>query len=84
MDGRDTEDGVRSCVSYHSIILDLSPSCIEFSPFHPNYFIVGTYYLEPTSASDTTSLQQKDDQIERPVQDRSGSLILFYLSDDEL
>ena len=84
MDGRDTADNVPSILSDHSIVLDLPPSCLEFSPLHPDCFIVGTYYLEPESASHTTSRQEKDDQISRPVQDRSGSLILFNLEAEKL
>lgn len=84
MDDRDTDDGIPTVSSEFSIVLDLPPSCIEFSPFHPECFIVGTYYLEPESASHTTSLLQKDYQLGRPVQDRRGSLILFHLSDLQL
>ena len=84
MDGRDTEDNVPTISSGHTIILDLPPSCIEFSPLHPECFIVGTYYLEPESDSQTTSLQQEDDQIESPVQNRRGSLMLFHLRDRQL
>lgn len=81
----DTADDVVSIPSKTSIILDLPPSCIEFSPFHQNYFIVGTYYLEPESgASHTTFIQQQDDKIRRPPQDRKGSLTLFHLDDGKL
>lgn len=85
MDGRDTTDNVYSIPSNHSLILDLPPSCIEFSPLHPDSFVVGTYFLEPVSeaASQTTSTQEGkgDDEIKRPVQDRRGSLMLFNLND---
>lgn len=84
MDGRDTADNVPSILSDQSIVLDLPPSCIEFSPLHPDCFVVGTYYLEPESASHDTSIQENDDQISRQVQDRSGSLMLFYLKDGKL
>lgn len=80
MEDRDTDDGPEAISSKLSIVLDLPPSCIEFSPFHPECFIVGTYHLEPESASHTTSLQQEDYQLGRPVQDRRGSLMLFHLS----
>lgn len=79
MEDRDRDDGVPKISSKFSTVLDLPPSCIESSPFHPECFIVGTYYLEPESASDTTSLQQKDPQLERPVQNRRGSLTLFRM-----
>ena len=68
-----------------SIILDLPPSCIDFCYYNPRSCVVGTYYLEPQPDSHTTPLQQKDDQIERPVQDRRGSLTLFkFTATDEL
>lgn len=85
MDGRDRTDDIPSIPSNHSIKLDLPPSCIEFSPLHPESFVVGTYYLEPESgASHITSIQQKDDEIGRPAQDRRGSLMLFNLKDQKL
>ena len=85
MDASDIEDGVSSIPSDHSIILELPPSCIELSPLQPDCFVVGTYYLDPESgASHTTSVQQQDDQISRPAQDRCGSLILFGFTDETL
>lgn len=51
-------------------ILDLPPSCLEFSPDSDRYFIVGTYFLEPDN--------YRAGRIET-VQARSGSLILFHL-----
>ena len=85
MDGRDRTDEIPSISSIHSIKLDLPPSCIEFSPFHPESFVVGTYYLEPESeASHMTSIQSKDAEIGRPAQDRSGSLMLFNLNGQKL
>ena len=85
MDGSDVADGVPSISSNHSLILELPPSCIEFSPLHPDCFVVGTYHLEPESgASHTTSVQQEDDQISRPAQDRRGSLMLFDMKDGTL
>lgn len=88
MDGRDMADGVQPIRSDHTIILDLPPSCMEFSPFHADSFVVGTYYLEPESesgtASHTTSTKEGDDQIRVPPQDRSGSLMLFNLNAQRL
>ena len=85
MDGRDTAGDVPSIESNHSITLDLPPSCIEFSPLHPHYFLVGTYYLKPElDASHTTSTEQKLDQIRQQKQDRRGSLMLFTLNDERL
>lgn len=85
MDDGDTSDDVPSIRSDHSIILDLPPSCIEFSPLHSESFVVGTYYLETESGtSHTTSIQQNDDQIKSSVQNRRGSLMLFVLQDQNL
>ncbi|KAL9012130.1 MAG: hypothetical protein Q9173_003081 [Seirophora scorigena] len=56
-----------------SKILDLPPSCMNFVPSQPQYFIVGTYDLkvgEPGSASSGSR--------------RSGSLIVFRYKDREL
>ena len=50
-----------------SKILDLPPSCIEFVPGFPKYFIVGTYNLQKDI--DTGSLPQS----------RTGSLSLFRI-----
>ncbi len=79
MDGRDTAENVPTIHSNQSIILDLPPSCIEFSPLHPDYFVVGTYYLEPESGASHTLGQ--DDHTGSLAQDRSGSLMLFSLKD---
>ena len=84
-DGLDTDLLVASPPSRETIVLDLPPSCIDFSWHHPSSFVVGTYYLEPQLNSHTTPSQQRSDQIERPVQDRRGSLTLFRFSaTDEL
>lgn len=73
MAGRDTEDDVVSISSTHTFILDLPPSCIEFSPLNRHYFVVGTYYLETESGTS-----------HKPAQDRRGSLMLFNLTDQAL
>lgn len=52
------------------IMLDLPPSCLEFSPDCDRYFVVGTYFLEPDNYT--------AGRIET-VQARSGSLMLFHL-----
>jgi hypothetical protein len=57
--------------STSSIILDLEPCAIEFSPRNPEYFVVGTYHLEvpETGPSPRT---------------RRGSLILFHVKDEQV
>lgn len=73
-----------------SLVLDLPPSCIEFSPTAPDLLVVGTYYLDTT----TTATRTQDDFDDRPLdapdteallsQQRSGSLVLLRLVDDEV
>lgn len=64
----ESENGEFSVKSIKSAVLDSPPSCIEFAPGLPEYFIVGTYYLEPDGG-----------ESEEAVQARSGSLMLFCL-----
>lgn len=56
-----------SIKSSTGVILDLPPSCLEFSPGCDRYFIVGTYCLQP------------ENDRAGSVQARSGSLMLFHL-----
>lgn len=77
-----------------SLTLDLPPSCIEFSRVYPEYFVIGTYFLEQQKSSDPRDgdggggdetmaepPEQSSEvfQRERMPQQRSGSLILFQL-----
>ncbi|KAK4992907.1 hypothetical protein LTR50_000813 [Elasticomyces elasticus] len=47
-----------SISSIQSLTLDIPPSCIAFVPEYPNYFVVGTYLLEP---SEGTLITKTDD-----------------------
>lgn len=78
--------------SVYSTVLEHPPSCIEFWPADPNYFVVGTYRLEKvTGKSDDSRLQSPEsnanvnDTMEGKSdvmhQERDGSIILFKLSD---
>lgn len=80
----DVAENIPSIASHHSMTLDLPPSCIEFSPLHSDCFVVGTYYLEPESGARHTISTQGDDQTRVPVQDRTGSLMLFALNNQKL
>lgn len=66
-----------------SVLLDLPPSCIEFTPksITPpslrNCFVVGTYYLEPSA----DGRQDADNEI---GQKRSGSLVAYRLQGKNL
>lgn len=48
--------------------LERPPSCVEFWPLHPDYFIVGTYELEQTGNNAAGTMQPES---------RNGSLLLF-------
>lgn len=77
--------------SLKSQILDLPPSCVEFCPAFPSYFLVGTYSLQPESAGqskpdadiDADSEAESDGQpaVPKQPQSRNGSIIAFQLSD---
>ena len=71
-EGEHTEP-IQTIHSLLTTILDLPPSCIEFCPYKPAYFVVGTYSLE------------KDDQepSETSIQIRKGSLLLFSLEGEK-
>ena len=79
------EDVDEVTVSNISITLDVQPSCLEFSCHNPEYFVVGTYLLEAHQRSkpDEKETLEQDD-ISRPKQNRSGSLMLFRLQGHNL
>ncbi len=78
--------------SLKSRVLDLPPSCVEFCPAFPSYFLVGTYSLQPETAGgsnadaviDATSDDEGDGQTPKPKQpqSRNGSIVAFQLVDD--
>lgn len=74
--------------SIHSLsttILETPPSCLEFSPVTPEYFVVGTYHLERNESGAAEKDSETDD--ESPIaakQNRSGSLEVFRLQGDSL
>ncbi|KAJ4291518.1 hypothetical protein N0V88_006115 [Collariella sp. IMI 366227] len=85
------EDGIL-IRSLKSQILDLPPSCVEFCPAHPSYFLVGTYSLEQSENtveanadgdSDSDAEDAKPAQPKQP-QSRNGSIIAFQLLDGTL
>ncbi|EEA18997.1 hypothetical protein TMatcc_010460 [Talaromyces marneffei ATCC 18224] len=66
--------------------LDQPPSCLEFCPVDPNYFVVGTYLLQETreSAEEKTSKAGDEDEDEGIAsgsvkQTKTGSLQLWHL-----
>ncbi|KAK6428531.1 hypothetical protein LTR95_015325 [Oleoguttula sp. CCFEE 5521] len=64
-----------------STTLDVPPSCIAFCPSHPEYFIVGTYFLYPSStvasSIDAQETPDNDGTSHRERQQRSGSAVLY-------
>ncbi|KAK2034366.1 hypothetical protein LX32DRAFT_679218 [Colletotrichum zoysiae] len=69
--------------SKQSFVLDLPPSCIEFCPSHPKYFVVGTYNLvkdeEPSDESGDAG-----SSVAKKVQNRNGSLVVFRLENSSV
>ncbi|KAI1498414.1 hypothetical protein F5X99DRAFT_393444 [Biscogniauxia marginata] len=68
--------------SLRSLTLDLPPSCIEFCPAHPEYFVVGTYNLEREEAASSLDDDDNDGELQQTTskpQSRNGSLVLFRL-----
>ena len=59
-----SEDWPEPVSSLQSMQLDLPPSCIEFCPAAPSYFLIGTYNLEgyegpAAAASQTTEAKEE-------------------------
>ena len=79
------EDVEEVTVSDISITLDSQPSCLEFSCHNPEYFVVGTYVLEALQDPEPDASETLEhDEISRPKQTRSGSLMLFRLQGHNL
>ncbi|KAI9801651.1 MAG: hypothetical protein M1833_002333 [Piccolia ochrophora] len=76
-----SNDGAEYIKSLHSLILDLPPSCIDFSSSYPNHFVVGTYSLETESQETDHDESSEPTKIE---QRRSGSLVLFKIEGDKI
>jgi len=71
--------------SIESLVLDLPPSCIEFCPAAPSYFVVGTYLLEPKAQSENARQNTSSSEAEaEEAQKRSGSLVVFKLEEDKM
>lgn len=65
-----------SVASKVSLFLDLPPSCIQFCPAHPEYFIVGTYNLQKDVAQSEVRVEDEFPASRKP-QSRNGSLVVF-------
>lgn len=62
-------DNIQSPSSLTTQILHQPPSCLEFCPDNPDYFIIGTYLLH----------EDKDHESARIKQTKTGSLQLWHL-----
>jgi diphthamide biosynthesis protein 7 len=85
---RMAEDSSKLVQSLRSLELDLPPSCVEFCPAFPPYFLVGTYSLQPEgsnsdSADANAVAENEDGQATQPrqPQSRNGSIVAFTLLD---
>ncbi len=68
------EDGVPTIKSISSLIIDSPPSCLEFSPWQRDVFVVGTYSLEANANKNGAPTSQ---------QVRKGSLMVLQVKDDK-
>lgn len=83
----DDGDSGESISSRQSLVLDLPPSCIEFCPAHPSYFLVGTYHLQKEERPRDEAEDHDDDDgrstspetTARQPQTRNGSIVVFQL-----
>ncbi|KAJ9665194.1 hypothetical protein H2201_004668 [Coniosporium apollinis] len=78
-----------SVSSLRSLTLDLPPSCVGFWPARPEYFVIGTYFLENEDEADLTEASGTQETREQngnrqKGQHRKGSLMLFRLDGDEV
>ena len=72
-----------------SLVLDLPPSCVEFSTVEPAYFVVGTYSLEENQkresrVDDGEADETADGPEAKLEQQRSGTLVLCRLVDENV
>lgn len=78
--------------SLTTTFLDLPPSCIDFNPLQPDYFVVGSYSLEQQEQQqqDTknklhnVSNEDETQELAVQTQKRSGSLLLYHLRYDPI
>ncbi|CAJ2508743.1 Uu.00g137690.m01.CDS01 [Anthostomella pinea] len=75
-----------SIAPLRSLTLELPPSCIEFCPAHPEYFVVGTYNLQKEEPTETNISESSGDddgeqQTSNKPQSRNGSLVVYRLTE---
>ncbi|ORY17128.1 WD40-repeat-containing domain protein [Clohesyomyces aquaticus] len=67
-----------------SFTLDLPPSCVEFWPNDSRYAIIGTYNLEKSKDEGTHTEEEAEDVRQKKPQQRSGSLIIVRVQNDDV
>ncbi|KAF4976625.1 hypothetical protein FZEAL_6739 [Fusarium zealandicum] len=70
-----------------SLTLDLPPSCIQFCPAHPEFFVVGTYNLQKDDEEQRQDEGEDEDgsaAASKTPQSRNGSLLVFKVDGTEL
>nr|POE74348.1 diphthine methyltransferase [Quercus suber] len=71
-----------SVTSIKTLTLDLPPSCLQFCPSEPEYFVIGTYYLHQNDGAEDEG--NPTPSISTTPQRRSGSLIVYRLDGDDI
>lgn len=72
-----------SISSKASLVLDLPPSCIQFCPAYPEYFVIGTYNLQKDDNGGQPEAEKDSQDREEPAvelkksQSRNGSLVVY-------
>jgi diphthine methyl ester acylhydrolase len=65
-----------------TLTLELPPSCIEFCPAFPEYFVIGTYDLQKDEGAQANEEISATNQ--QQSQTRHGSLVTFRLIGDKV
>lgn len=68
-------DAQATLASKASLTLDLPPSCLQFCPSNPAYFVVGTYNLHQQDGRNASA---------GSPQDRDGSLMVLRIDSEQL
>ncbi|KAF5004528.1 hypothetical protein FDECE_8983 [Fusarium decemcellulare] len=68
-----------------SLTLDLPPSCIQFCPAYPEYFVVGTYNLQRDEKQEGQDGDEDESSAAtKTPQCRNGTLLVFRVDGTEL
>jgi diphthine methyl ester acylhydrolase len=71
---------LKTMASNAVVTLELPPSCAQFCPAHPEYFVVGTYNLEAGNGEggeDAGHVETEATATAAEYQSRNGSLVVF-------